>query len=786
MTEQKSHWRQWLSVLLVIAGLAAAFAWWQRPRQPAFLLITLDTTRADRVGSYGYAAARTPALDALAESGIRFSSAYATAPLTLPSHATMMTGLYPPEHGLRTNGKGRLHSEIPTLAKTLQQSGYRTGAFVGAFVLDSKFGLDQGYDQYDDDLSESRRTDDPLHRERPASSVVDRALEWLGRDPHEPFFCWVHLYDPHFPYEPHADEFGDEFAQRPYDAELAFVDRQVARLTEFLKANGIADDTLVMVVGDHGEGLGDHQELMHGYMLYNSTLHVPWLASWPGHIPSQTVVAAPVSLVDLLPTALDWLQIPPPDGTTGRSLSGLIAGDNVDPSPCYAETDDPRLDNGWCGLQTIVTPEWKYIRTADRELFRTADDAGELRNLAVAEPAEVQALDRQLLDFLAGLTPRKTDLANLSSRELHVLAGLGYTAGRSTVEPSSGDLRGPDIKVMVPHFNRVVEAIHMMESGQFAEAEPLLRETVDAVPDYVIAWGTLGQCLSRQNRFDEARACFQRMLDMDAEDTRALLHLAAADLAQRRTDEAAERLRRVLEIDPDSAEAWFNLAGARLQAGKTDEAHGHLMKALACDPEHLGALQGLGDFHFEQQEYDRAIEYYTAVNRLDPYLPGPFVNRGIALGQLGDLDAAVHCFNAGLEHLPSDPLLHSNLGFALQQLRRYGEAISHYEQAVATAAGEPLALVNLSLLLSAAPDPKLRDGERAVELASRAVEASAGVSTEALVSLAAANAELGRFDEAVARIEAAQRSPHVTAEERTLLQRQATLYGSRSPYRLSD
>jgi len=784
MSGFQSRRLRWLCGLLVMAGVAAAFAWWQQPRRPAFLLITLDTTRADRLGSYGHRAARTPALDALAESGVRFAGAYATAPLTLPSHATMLTGLYPPEHGLRTNGKGRLHSEIPTLATTLQQAGYRTGAFVGAFVLDSKFGLDQGFGEYDDDLSESRRTDDPLHRERPAHTVVDRALQWLGQDVRQPFFCWVHLYDPHYPYQEHADEFGDEFADRPYDAELAFVDRQVQRLTEFLNSNGIADETLVMVVGDHGEGLGDHQELMHGYMLYNSTLHVPWLASWPGHIPSNSVVDTPVSLVDLLPTGLDWLQIQAPAGTTGRSLKALVDGESIEPSPCYAETDDPRLDNGWCGLQTILTPEWKYIRTADPELFRSSEDADERHDLADAEPGQVKAMDRQLLDFLAGLTPRKTDLANLSSRELRVLAGLGYTAGRASAEPSPGDLRGPDIKVMAPHFNRVVEATHLLESGDPARAEPLLRATVAAVPDYAIAWETLGRCLARQTRFDESRACFERMLDLDAEDTRALLHLAAADLAERRLDPAADRLRRVLEIDPESAEAWYYLAGARLQAGKPDEAQSHFRRALACDPEHLGALQGLGDFHFERQEFDRAIEYYTAVNRLDPFAPGPFVNRGIALGQLGDLDAAVRCFNDGLAHLPADPLLHSNLGLALQQLRRYGDAIGHYEQALSAVADEPLALVNLSLLLSAAPDPKLRDGQRALQLAGRAVEVRERSSAEALVSLAAANAELGRFDEAVAGVESALRSPYLSGEQQSLLQRQATLYSSRSPYRL--
>jgi arylsulfatase A-like enzyme len=446
-----------------MAGIAAGLIWWSTPRRPNFLLITLDTTRADRLGCYGHAGARTPTLDALAKSGVRFSQAYATAPLTLPSHATMMTDCTRPSMGCGPTKPPAF--EIPTLAETLQQTGYRTGAFVGAFVLDATFGLHRGFDKYDADLSQTRRTDDPLHRERPGNVVVDRALEWLGVAAQRPFFCWVHLYDPHFPYQPHVDVFGEDFQEQPYDGELAFVDRQVARLTEFLKSNGLTENTLVMVVGDHGEGLGDHQETMHGYMLYNSTLHVPWLAAWPGRIPPDVVVTEPVSLVDLLPTSLECLQMPPPAGTTGQSLMPAFSGQPITPSTCYAETDDPRLDNGWSGLQMLLTPDWKYIRTADPELYRLSDDLAEQHDLADAEVEQVQSLDRDLLDFLSGLTPRKTDLAALSSRDVRILSSLGYTAGQSSAQPL-GDWadRYQDRSAA---FQSRRGATHLMEAGQF-------------------------------------------------------------------------------------------------------------------------------------------------------------------------------------------------------------------------------------------------------------------------------------------------------------------------------
>lgn len=770
--------------LLLLAGVAAAVFWPRGPRRPNVLLITLDTTRADRLGCYGHAEARTPTLDEIASSGAMFRRAYAPAPLTLPSHTTMMTGLYPPEHGVRTNGKGRLHAEVPTLAETLKASGYRTGAFVGAFVLDSKFGLDQGFDKYDDDLSQSRRTEDPLHRERPGNAVVDRALAWLGADADEPFCCWVHLYDPHFPYLPHQEVFDTEFEQRPYDGEIAFVDRQIARLQDHLKENGLDEDTLVIVVGDHGEGLGEHQEAMHGYMLYNSTLHVPWLMAWPGRLAPKIEVDNAVSLVDLLPTCLELLEVPAPEGVTGLSLAGAFRGEPISPSACYAETDDPRLDNGWCGLQTLITPEWKYIRTARSELFRMPDDATEQHDIATAETERVAALERGLLDFLAGLTPRKTDLAALSQREVRVLSSLGYTAGQSTAEPL-GDLSGHDVKDMVVHFNRVVEATHLLEEGRAEEAEPLLRATVEAVPDYIIAWGSLGRALSKLQRLDEARECYRRVLEMDADNTSALLNLATADLAEHRPQEAEVHLQKVLEIDPQSAEAYYYLAGAKMESRDRPAATALLTRALAIDPEHVASLTQLGDLHFDQGEFSNAIEYYTAANRFDPYAVGPYVNRGIALGQLQRLDEAIACFESGLKLLPESPLLHSNLGFALEQMRQYGEAIEHYEAALSQFPGEPQAITRLPKLLAAVPNDALRNGGRALELAQRAVELSEGASWEAHDALAAALAELGRFEEAVQAIAEARRKNQLTQDDERQLLHCEKLYRAKRPLRLA-
>lgn len=271
------------------AGLLAGIAGWFWPRhRPSLLVVTLDTTRADRLGCYDSASARTPVLDELAASGVLCENAYSVAPMTLPAHASLFTGLYPPETGVVTNGRGRLSETNQTLAEILKRQGYDTAAFVGSFVLNARFGLDQGFRTYDDDLAGGEPELTGVLRRRSGEAVVDAAIRWLAekRSRSQPFFCWVHLYDPHAPYLAHTELFGDEFHGRPYDAEIAYIDRQVGRLVDFLRSHRLEDDTLLVVVADHGEGLGDHGEETHSETLYNSILRVPLIFRQTGRLRS--------------------------------------------------------------------------------------------------------------------------------------------------------------------------------------------------------------------------------------------------------------------------------------------------------------------------------------------------------------------------------------------------------------------------------------------------------------------------------------------------------------------
>src|SRR5579871_5279637 len=416
--------RIWGAIVGLLAiGMAAAYCLWPRTRLNV-ILVTLDTTRADRIGCYGYPRARTPALDALAERGILFEAARTPIPVTLPAHASMLTGLYPPEHGLHSNSRARLGAKVPCLTEILRDAGYDTGAFVGSFVLNSKFGLNRGFQTYDDDLSSSESSNPLADRRRSGRVVVDSALAWLQSPRERPFFCWVHLYDPHFPYEARQETFGEEFVERPYDAGIAFADRQVQRLRDFLRDKQLEETTLVIVAGDHGESLMEHNEPEHGFLLYDSTLRVPFILSGPKFFKSGARVSTPVSLADLMPTVLDCLELPLRTPTSGQSLKQALIGQSIASRPLYAETDIPFLDNRWAPLHAVVSGNWKYIETTRAELYDLSKDAAESQNLVESESSQASEMRRLLHEIWGKMKPRDANSVSLSAEERRIMESL--------------------------------------------------------------------------------------------------------------------------------------------------------------------------------------------------------------------------------------------------------------------------------------------------------------------------------------------------------------------------
>jgi len=632
-------------VALVVAGTLAASSLWSQPRFNV-LLITLDTTRADHLGCYGYEDALTPALDGLAKRGVLFERTYTSAPLTLPAHTSMFTGLYPLEHGLRTNGKHRLSGDIPTLSEVFLAKGYDTGAFVASFVLHSKFGLNRGFQTYDDDLTGSEPTDAALHRSRDGNIVVDRALAWLQGRVRKPFFCWVHLYDPHAPYLDHRDRFGDRFAERPYDAEVAFVDVQIDRLLKFLQTERLDERTIVVVIGDHGEGLLQHQERRHGQMLYNSTLHVPWIISCPGTLPENQRIATPVSVADVYPTLIEALKLKGASRISGRSVMPAIRGKKLASRGLYAETNEPYLESGWSPLRCLISDNWKYIHTPRVELYDLAQDPEETKNLAAEQDEQLRRLERRLTDLESGLQLREGGVLQLSAADRQKLAGLGYVGHAGKSDVFAVDPKLHDIKDMIGAFDSLEDARTLLEAGKFSEAERQFRQLVDEYPDFELAEISLGDVYLRQSKLDEAFAVYERVLKRNPDSALAMLHSGEVCEAQGRYPEALQHYLDALQYQPDFAKLNYNIGRVLVLLERNDE----------------------------------AISYFKTVLELDPGYVFAHIELGTSLARKGMLDSALAAYEQALKYDSRSVFAHMNAARVLAQQGRSADALQHLEQ----------------------------------------------------------------------------------------------------------
>lgn len=581
-----------ISALTLFGLIVGGVVWYVRsPRPLNVLLITLDTTRADRLGCYGYSPAKTPVLDRLAQQGVLFERAYAPVPLTLPSHASMLTGLYPPEHGLRNNGQAALPQGLPTLATELQAVGYETGAFVAAFVLDHKFGLQRGFETYNDDLSTADPSLHGHHQYRDGSLVIDSALRWLRPRISKPFFCWVHLFDPHFPYLTHEDRFGTQFQDRPYDAELAYVDNEIGRLLSTLQKSGALEHTVIVVVGDHGESLGEHGELSHSMTVYDATLQVPLLVISPQESQPGHRVAEPVSLVDLTPTLLDRLGMRPLPQASGRSLRAALSGGPLTTMPCYAETDEPYHSGHWSPLRALITQQWKYIRSPKAELYDLLADPRELQNLATESPDQLQKLEGELTAWEERMNQRLAGNVALTEQERRALSSLGYASFRGVAGQDVRPLR--DVKDMLPIYYKLNDAAAMIDAGRYDLAEPVLREVLAADDDYFAAHGELGRCLLKQNKLPEAVQSLRRTMELDPGADKVQSMLGAALFLQGDYVAAVEALEMAIRLNPDPYQNHFNLGMTLEKLGRPDEAIKHYQGCLERAPDVAQARQRL-------------------------------------------------------------------------------------------------------------------------------------------------------------------------------------------------
>jgi arylsulfatase A-like enzyme/Flp pilus assembly protein TadD len=664
-------------LLILIALLTACGN--REPKHYNVLLITLDTFRADRIG------ALTPNLSGL--EGVRFTNAESPVPLTLPAHASLLSGELPVRHGVRNNGVASFPAERETLATLLARGGYRTGAFVSAFVLDHRFGLNRGFDTYDDAIERDPNAASSFDAERRGADTVDRALAWLrSSGDGRPFFAWVHLYDAHAPYAPPAP------LPPTYDGEIAYVDAQVGRLLGAIDRAA----TIVVVVGDHGEALGEHGELTHGLLLYEPTLRVPWIIAGP-EVKARSV-GEPVSSVDLAPTvaALAGIAMKPSDG---RDLSkALIDGEDPPPADLYAETEYPAIF-GWSDLAAMRRGAMKLISSPKPELYDVARDPNETRNILDDERRSYRDLSARLEKARATAAPPARPSA-LDAEARAKLASLGYVAPPALAAPAAGPRAAP--AEMAPLFRAFEEATWATNEGRLADAIAMLRPIVERDPRNPVFRASLARALRQKGDLGSAIQLYQEAVAMNPDDPETWYNLAVTLQEAGRAREGGiairEAIRRdpkrpeahnalgiaysvegnipaaeaefikAIEIDPRDARAFNNLGNVLRTAGRGEDAAKAYEQALAVSPNYVDALNGLGVLEVQRDRPRVALRHFDRALQLAPRFYEAQLNRGIALQLAGEKEAAAKQFQALLANLPEQAAYDSQRRAATQLL----------------------------------------------------------------------------------------------------------------------
>ena len=600
-----------LRACLAAALLASACGEASTPRAPNLLLITIDTLRADRVGAYGDGAGATPAIDALAREGWRFDPAVTPVPLTLPAHATILTGLEPPHHGVRGNGAFALPQAHHTLAEILRARGYATAAFIGAFPLDARFGLDQGFDVYDDDVGGGRG--DFHYAERPATEVVAAAIRWLDARGTTPYFAWVHLFDPHDPYEAEA-AWAARFPGDPYRGEVAATDAAIATLFTSLRARGTWDDTSIVVTSDHGEALGDHGEQTHGFFIYESTTRVPLIVKPPARYRGPRR-SGPARLADVMPTALTLLGLPVPAG-----LSGVALTSSTGTTEAYVETLMPQLDYNWSPLYGVRSTRWKYIHAPEPELYDLNADPHERRNVLVEQPAEATRLRGRLAVIAQSAGTGAASQARPDAETARKLESLGYAAGMSR-QPADG---GPDPKRMLP-LALEIDAISRLDPEALPQTMAALRRLAQRDPRNNLIQRRLATACERAKNWACAADAYDRAntLGYDTPDLRQAGALAAARAAiaadeQGRTGGAGHYVAMARRLDPNPPEVGETYGVWLARNGRLREAAAALRDVSERHPERWPALWQLGLVEFRLGDIAAAAVALERAARLAP------------------------------------------------------------------------------------------------------------------------------------------------------------------------
>lgn len=673
-------------LFLLILGLAGtSFASYASPEKsrPNFLLITIDTLRPDRLSCYSDLHLQTPNIDSLAERGVLFLRAFAHTPTTLPSHTNILLGATPVYHGVHDNQNFIVRDDFLTLAEHLKANGYATGAFVGAFPLDSRFGLTQGFDVYDDNYG-SKNYEEFSYVERPAEVVVQKAMEWLGQKK-EPWFLWVHCFDPHQQYNP-PEPYKTKFKDTPYNGEVAYVDHKLGKLFGYLRDKGWEENTLIIFTADHGESLGQHGESTHGYFAYNSTIWVPLIVAFPGIKPGR--VSQNVCHVDIYPTACDLLGLPKPGFLLGLSLADLMQGKRAkefSSRPIYFESLYPYYNRGWAPLTGIIEGDEKYMDSPIPELYDIGNDFDETENRA--DKVKLDSYRSALEKLVEQQTfSGKSPTAKKADREtLEKLKSLGYLSSPQTSQKESFS-REDDLKVLLPYQNQLQQAMGAYHKGNIDEGIEILSHIILERKDFDLAYAylatlykakrdykkalevlregyqncpasykvitTFGIFLTEVREYDAAISILQEGLKLIDYDPDIWNYMGVAYWRKGDLDRALEAFDTSLSLDHNYSIAFHNVGSVYLSKYLKTKLRSDLeksilnfKKALELDPEYASAYNGIGAAYSQAGNVEEAIRSWEKAVQINPELSFSLYNLGLAYLSKGEKEKALDFLN---------------------------------------------------------------------------------------------------------------------------------------------
>jgi len=685
------------AVGIVVIGAIGVFTWRSfshrgqsivvgQYRGDNVLLVTIDTLRRDRLGVYGDPDGLTPNLDRLASGGVRFDDAFTEVPETLPAHTSILTGLTPIAHGIHNNGTFRLGPGPATLASTFKKAGYQTAAFVSAFVLDARYGLNRGFDLYDDYFGHRQSASTFDVASRPAPETLAPALAWIeggstatAPPAPQPWFVWVHLFDPHAPY--HAPP---EFAKghTPYDAGVAYTDAMLGRFLDQLRSRGILQHTVVVVMADHGESLGDHGELTHGLFAYNATLKIPLILSAPGLHPQ--VVSRLVANIDVMPTLLALTGVPIPAGLDGHSLISVLNDDARKPAPpVYFEALDANLTRGWAPLRGVISGHWKYIDLPIPELYDLARDPGETHNLASADAEktrEMKNLLREVMakDKLVGGGPQRVMSADAEAR----LQSLGYVSGDNTTKKiyTAAD----DPKNLVALNAQFTAALEQSSTGHLNRAVTQLEAVLAKWPTFETARTSAADILLTENRTADAVTLLNAAPGGVAHSPELLAKLGAALRQSGDRAGAAKAFEEAIAAGSQDPDVYNDLGVTYVEMGQLAQARAMFSRVLTFDPTSAGAWNNLGILAMHDNDTQAAVHAFRQAVHFDPTYGEAWHGLGAALIN-SDPAAAVDAWRHAAALLPDDYDLLYNLGVVLSRSSQPADGLPYLKRFVAVA-----------------------------------------------------------------------------------------------------